>query len=282
MKKGIYSRLKVWGLILLFFTGLGIVVYPKASSLWNQRRADQLVAVYSKEARDEEDLQGDYLEKAVQYNETLTGGKVPDAFAVRENKRDREYEALLNVGGNDMIGYIEIPAIDVNIPIYHYTTEEVLKKGAGHLFGSSLPVGGESVHSVISAHRGLPEARLFTDLNLLEEGDVFYITVLTEKLAYEVDRIQVVEPDETESLGIEPGKDYVTLVTCTPYAVNTHRLLVRGKRTDYTEAAYEEQKAKTGLRNAPAVLPNVLCALAGIGIAVLFVKVLPVGKRDKK
>ena len=188
----------------------------------------------------------------------------------------------MNIGKTDIMGCIEIPAIDVNLPVYHYMTEEVLKKGAGHLFGSSLPVGGENVHSVISAHRGLPEAKLFTDLNLLEEGDVFYITVLAEKLAYEVDLIQVVEPSETEALGIEPGKDYVTLVTCTPYAVNTHRLLVRGKRIEYTEEVYAEQKAKTGFRNSPAVWPNVLCVLTGIGIAVLFVKILSVRKRDKK
>ncbi len=260
-------RIKYAGFLGLFLLGLVIALYPGISSRWNRYRAEQLIAAYGQTAEAEGRDYGAALEEASHYNEKLTGGKVPDAFSEREGEQDAEYESLLNAGGDGLMGYIEIPSVDISIPIYHYTTEEVLKKGAGHLFGSSLPVGGESTHAVLSAHRGLPDARLFTDLNLVEEGDVFYITVLSKKLAYEADRIEVVEPSETESLAIEEGKDYVTLVTCTPYAVNSHRLLVRGKRTVYTKEGYEALKSEAGFRKRPAVIPHMLCALLGLGLA---------------
>lgn len=284
MKKKKNRKIRYIGLALLFLVGLSIVLYPTVSDRWNQYRADQLITAYSQAVTAEGTDYSGYLDAARKYNETLIGSPVPDAFAQREGVENPEYEGLLNVSGDEVIGCVEIPAIDVNLPIYHYTSEESLKKGAGHLFGSSLPVGGESTHSVISAHRGLPDARMFTDLNLIEEGDLFYITVLSEKLAYEVDQILVVEPWETDSLAIEEGEDYVTLVTCTPYAVNTQRLLVRGHRTDYAEEAYQAQAAVSGsrVRTSPNIRMHVLCALAGALLAVLFVWLLSKSDRRKK
>jgi len=212
---------------------------------------------------------------AEKYNEQIKQESVPDAFSVRDGEKDSTYESLLNLNGDGMMGYVEIPVIDVKIPIYHYTTDESLEKGAGHLFGSSLPVGGESTHAILSAHRGLPSAKLFTDLNLVEEGDIFYLHILNQTLAYEVDQIQTVLPDQTESLAIEEGKDYVTLVTCTPYAVNTHRLLVRGHRTT-VEAAKEAQKSEKKVSGAtnPSLPMILLCVVIGIVIAAVLVTVI--------
>ena len=212
---------------------------------------------------------------AEEYNEQIKQESVPDAFSVRDGETDSTYESLLNLNGDGMMGYVEIPVIDVQIPIYHYTTDESLEKGAGHLFGSSLPVGGESTHAILSAHRGLPSAKLFTDLNLVEKGDVFYLHILGKTLAYEVDQIQTVLPEQTDSLAITEGKDYVTLVTCTPYAVNTHRLLVRGHRTT-VEAAKEAQKSEKKVSGAtnPSLPMILLCVVIGIVIAAVLVTVI--------
>ena len=181
----------------------------------------------------------------------------------------------MNFNGDGMMGSVEIPVIDENIPLYHYTTDKTLSKGAGHLFGSSLPVGGPGTHCVISAHRGLPSAKLFTDLNLLKEGDVFYLHILDRTLAYEVDQILTVLPAQTDSLGITPGKDYVTLVTCTPYAVNTHRLLVRGHRITVEEAGQIEKTESriSGFHNPNPVILT-LCVIGGIVLAVIFVTIV--------
>jgi len=218
----------LWGTI--FVIGLAIFLYPIVSDIWNQRRADQLVVEYKENIKKENQKNfEDEKKKVRQYNSKLIGEDVPAVFAVRENKKDSEYESLLN-NGDGMMGYVEIPSINVHLPIYHYTSEEVLQKNVGHLFGSSLPLGGKGTHVAISAHRGLPSAKLFTDLNLLEKGDYFFLHILDETLAYEVDQILEVKPNETGSLVIDPNEDYVTLFTCTPYGVNTHRLLVRGHR----------------------------------------------------
>jgi sortase A len=270
------------GLILLFLIGLSIVLYPTLSDKWNRHRANQLITQYSEAVETEGVDYSAYLEAAKAYNESRVGQDVPDAFLPGDEAYDPDYEALLNINGDSIIGYIEIPAIDISIPIYHYTTEAVLEKGAGHLYGSSFPIAGESVHSVISAHRGLPGAKLFTDLNLLKEGDIFYVTVLSEKSAYEVDQILVVEPTETDALAIEEGENYTTLVTCTPYAVNTHRLLVRGHYIDYEEDVYEEQieSAGTKVRFSPNIWIHILCALLGVALALIFVGIITV--RDQK
>ena len=265
------------GLGLLFLIGLSILLYPMISDVWNKHRDNILISKYSSSVSSDENSEKiDSMWKAAEkYNEQIKQESVPDAFSVRDGEKDSTYESLLNLNGDGMMGYVEIPVIDVKIPIYHYTTDESLEKGAGHLFGSSLPVGGESTHAILSAHRGLPSAKLFTDLNLVEEGDIFYLHILNQTLAYEVDQIQTVLPDQTESLAIEEGKDYVTLVTCTPYAVNTHRLLVRGLRTT-VEAAKEAQKSEKKVSGAtnPSLPMILLCVVIGIVIAAVLVTVI--------
>mgnify|MGYP000842584010 FL=1 len=189
------------GLGLLFLIGLSILLYPMISDVWNKHRDNILISKYSSSVSSDENSEKiDSMWKAAEkYNEQIKQESVPDAFSVRDGEKDSTYESLLNLNGDGMMGYVEIPVIDVKIPIYHYTTDESLEKGAGHLFGSSLPVGGESTHAILSAHRGLPSAKLFTDLNLVEEGDIFYLHILNQTLAYEVDQIQTVLPDQTES-----------------------------------------------------------------------------------
>lgn len=185
------------GLGLLFLIGLSILLYPMVSDAWNRYRDSLLISDYSSSVSSDDNAEKiDSMWKAAQeYNEQIKQESVPDAFSVRDGQTDSTYESLLNLNGDGMMGYVEIPVIDVSIPIYHYTTDESLEKGAGHLFGSSLPVGGKSTHCILSAHRGLPSAKLFTDLNLLEEGDVFYLHVLGKTLAYEVDQILTVLPE---------------------------------------------------------------------------------------
>lgn len=270
-------RIKYIGFSLLFLVGLSILLYPMVSSAWNKRRAGRLITEYSSSVTaDTDKKETDSIWKnAQEYNEQLEQESVPDAFSVRDGKRDKKYESLLNFNGDGMMGSVEIPVIDENIPLYHYTTDKTLSKGAGHLFGSSLPVGGPGTHCVISAHRGLPSAKLFTDLNLLKEGDVFYLHILDRTLAYEVDQILTVLPAQTDSLGITPGKDYVTLVTCTPYAVNTHRLLVRGHRITVEEAGQIEKTESriSGFHNPNPVILT-LCVIGGIVLAVIFVTIV--------
>lgn len=270
-------RIKYIGFSLLFLVGLSILLYPMISSAWNKRRAGRLITEYSSSVTaDTDKKETDSIWKnAQEYNEQLEQESVPDAFSVRDGKRDKKYESLLNFNGDGMMGSVEIPVIDENIPLYHYTTDKTLSKGAGHLFGSSLPVGGPGTHCVISAHRGLPSAKLFTDLNLLKEGDVFYLHILDRTLAYEVDQILTVLPAQTDSLGITPGKDYVTLVTCTPYAVNTHRLLVRGHRITVEEAGQIEKTESriSGFYNPNPVILT-LCVIGGIVLAVIFVTIV--------
>lgn len=273
------------GLGLLFLIGLSILLYPMVSDVWNKHRDNLLISKYSSSVssnNNSEEL--DSMWKAAEeYNEQIKQESVPDAFSVRDGETDSTYESLLNLNGDGMMGYIEIPVIDVKISIYHYTTDETLEKGAGHLFGSSLPVGGESTHAILSAHRGLPSAKLFTDLNLVEKGDVFYLHILDKTLAYEVDQIQTVLPEETDSLAITEGKDYVTLVTCTPYAVNTHRILVRGHRTT-VKAAKEAQKTEkkaTGVSN-PTLPMLILCVVIGFAIAGVLVAVVNFVQNKKR
>lgn len=273
------------GLGLLFLIGLSILLYPMVSDAWNRYRDSLLISNYSSSVSSDDNSEKiDSMWKAAQeYNEQIKQESVPDAFSVRDGQTDSTYESLLNLNGDGMMGYVEIPVIDVSIPIYHYTTDETLEKGAGHLFGSSLPVGGESTHAILSAHRGLPSAKLFTDLNLVEKGDVFYLHILDKTLAYEVDQIQTVLPEETDSLAITEGKDYVTLVTCTPYAVNTHRILVRGHRTT-VKAAKEAQKTEkkaTGVSN-PTLPMLILCVVIGFAIAGVLVAVVNFVQNKKR
>lgn len=258
-------------MILLFLAGLSLLLYPFVANQWNNYRQQRLISSYEdtvaqKEEAGEIDYDAEWA-KAQAYNEALLPSILPDSFAVAEasDEPDEEYMSCLNITGDGMMGMVEIPKIDVNLPIYHTTSEEVLEKAAGHLEGSSLPVGGESTHAVISAHRGLPSASLFTDLDQLEEGDHFLIHVLDDTLCYEVDQILVVKPKETESLAVEEGQDLVTLLTCTPYGVNSDRLLVRGHRVPYVPEEVEEEQANalfgTSLHTPTFIIESKICVV---------------------
>ncbi len=221
--------------ILILFAGLSLLLYPSISNYWNSFHSTQAIANYTEKVANLDHQEYDSLWNAARrYNEEL----LQHGTAYRlTDEQAQQYESLLNVSGLGIMGSIEIPEIDVSLPIYHGTDESVLQVAVGHLEWSSLPVGGEGTHCVLSGHRGLPSAKLFTHLDKLEKGDTFLLCILDEVLTYEVDQILIVEPQETAALQIEPGKDYCTLVTCTPYGINTHRLLVRGHRIDTVQAA---------------------------------------------
>lgn len=222
-------------IILIFILGLGILLYPIVSNLFMS--VFQTTAIqeynYTVEQMEQERIE-EILSEARVYNKQFKNTIVVDPFSQEaENNVNSEYNEVLNIDGT--MGYIEIPKIEVNLPIFHGVSEEVLKRGVGHIETTPLPIGGEGNHSVLSAHRGLPSAKLFTDLDKLEIGDIFTIKMLTEILVYEIDQIKVVEPTDTQYLQSEYGEDYITLITCTPYAINTHRMLVRGTRIDTDE-----------------------------------------------
>ena len=225
------KKIRVIFCVIIFMTGLGIASYPFISNMVAQRHASQVVKDYETnvEEMDEEKIDA-MKEAAKKYNEQLSNVVSVDDEN-ENNEQGESYADLLNIV--ESLGYITIPKIDVNLPIYNGTSQDVLSKGVGHMEQSSYPLGGESTHCVLTGHRGLPSAVLFTDLDKLEIGDEFYLHVLDEILAYKVDQIKVVEPNESGDLEIIDGKDYCTLVTCTPYAINSHRLLVRGERTEY-------------------------------------------------
>lgn len=254
--------------ILVFLTGLGFLLYPTVSDRWNRMHQTRAITAYAEAAASMDDADYEKVMAAARaYNEELAarGGSVT---LTEEEKA--AYEAQLNITGQGIMGYIDIPKIDCYLPVYHGTTEGVLQTSVGHLEGSSLPVGGESTHCVLSGHRGLPSARLFTDLDQIITGDMFMVCVLDEVLTYEVDQILVVLPEETEALAIETGKDYCTLVTCTPYGVNSHRLLVRGRRTDTLSGEMTQRitadavQIETPLVVSVAAVPMVVVLLAAL------------------
>ena len=231
------KRKKYIGFALLFLLGLSILLYPTFSDAWNQYRTAKLINTYETAVNDLPDKDYDRLWKeAKRYNREHTVNTFVDAF---DEKGDYilsdAYKKILDPDGEGLMGSIEIPKIQARIAIYHGISDDVLEKGAGHVEGTSLPVGGKSTHAVLAAHRGLPSAKLFTDLDQVEIGDIFFLHILGKTLAYKVDQIKTVLPSETEDLDIIKGEDHVTLLTCTPYGVNTHRLLVRGTRTKYVE-----------------------------------------------
>lgn len=245
MKNSVRIFLKIV-MAIGFFIGLAILFYPLFSNKWNQYNDKLKFQEYQQVATEKFVDEGlvDEWEKARAYNENLQPIIIPDSFIQTEGmtEEDKTYLSCLNIHDDGMMGYIYLPKIGERIPIYHTTSEEVLQKGAGHIQGSSLPVGGEGTHAALAAHRGLPGAALFTDIDQMKEGDQFYLYILDDVLAYEIDQILTVEPSDTEPLGVEPGEDYVTLVTCTPYGVNSHRLLVRGHRVPYEEEQVVEQE----------------------------------------
>ena len=269
--------LTIGGAILVFLLALGITLYPVISNFYNQRHQSQIHTQYEavvEQTDDSELIRA--RELAQQYNEAIQPGSRPDDAYSRDAilEASRNYEDQLNLAGDGIMGYVEIPLIRVNLPIYHGTASETLDVGIGHLLGSSLPVGGESTHSVLTAHSGMAGQKMFSDIDQLEEGDVFYLQILGETLAYQVDAIHVVLPHDTTYLGITQGEDQCTLVTCTPFGVNTHRLLVRGSRIPYEEAEViveeqlqvEEPPKSTWEQQ---YLKGVLFGVGGVGTAGL-------------
>ena len=265
-------------IILIFLVGLGFISYPTVSNLWNQAHQSRAIATYSKQVEKLDDSENKKMLKAARkYNKSLL--KKSDHWKLSK-KDKKKYESLLDVSGTGIMGYIEVPKIDCSLPIYHGTDEGALQIAIGHLEGSSLPVGGKSTHCVLSGHRGLPSARLFTDLDQMEEGDIFILNILGRKLAYEVDQIRVVLPEEMSDLEIEEGKDLCTLVTCTPYGINTHRLLVRGHRTKYVEKKVEEEQKKVQTKKTDIRLT--IAGGTGVLILLIIIIVIVIKRRRKR
>lgn len=262
---------------LLFLVGFGILAYPTISNQWNTYRQSRLISNYDTVVSQmtEEDFTAAW-EAAREYNQSFGENSImTDVFGVdkAEDITDTPYWKVLNVAGDGVMGYITIPKIHIKLSIYHGTADEVLETGVGHLNGTKLPVGGEGNHCVLSAHRGLPSAKLFTDIDQLKERDRFYLHILDEDMAYEVDRIlPMVEKDDFDALGealkVEKGQDYVTLFTCTPYGVNSHRLLVRGHRVPY-----DGELESTPVDSMVEAIQNyyMLYLLAGLGVTVLII-----------
>lgn len=267
MRKGLLITFAV----LVLLCSLGAILYPPISDWYMQQRQAQVVTKTLQKLQAADTSVLDAARAAAEaYNRTLTTGTV--SMDGVTSMPDADYDELLNVNGDGVMGCLEIPKLGVYLPIYHHTTGISLDKGIGHLHGTSLPVGGESTHAVISGHSGMMGQRMLTDLDQLAEGDVFYLYVLGDKLAYKVDQIKTVLPEDAEDLQIIPGEDHVTLVTCTPYGINTHRLLVRGVRTTEAAAdaiAVEQQKAASTWNQQ--YLRGIL-----VGLAIIAVILLPI------
>lgn len=272
---------KISGILfgLMFLLGFAILIYPTVSNQWNTYRQNQLISSYEEliGKMAEEDFTKEW-EKANAFNDTIIHNNVfGDVFGEDgDDIKNTEYWQILNVGNDGVMGYVSIPKINVKLSIYHGTADDVLQTGIGHLNGTKLPIGGESTHSVLAAHRGLPSARLFTDIDQLERGDMFYVHVLDETLAYQVDQIlDMVDKDDNETLQkalqIEEGQDYVTLFTCTPYGVNSHRLLVRGTRVPYNG---EEEIESTAAESMLKSIQNYYMIYLILGLSVTLLVIL--------
>lgn len=272
MKKGHLSTLI---LILVFLVGLSLLLYPTVSDYWNSLHQSRVIAEYAgRVANLDENVYEQLWADAKAYNQALL--EKGDRYTFTEEEKD-EYESLLNVSGSGIIGYIEIKKINCLLPIYHGTDENVLQIAVGHIEGSSLPTGGESTHCVLSGHRGLPSAKLFTELDMLIEGDTFALRILDETLTYEVDQILIVEPREIEALEIEEGKDYCTLVTCTPYGINSHRLLVHGHRIDNPEEAATIRVTSDAMQ----IEPVIVAPIVAVPMLILLLLLLLITTRSK-
>ena len=263
-------------LIAALLAGALLLLYPTVSDYWNSFHQSRAIASDAEQVADLDDTTYDQIwADARAYNETLDNST--SRFVMTEEQK-KIYEALLNIADNGVMGYIEIPKIKCNLPIYHGTDEAVLQIAIGHVQGSSLPAGGESTHCVLSGHRGLPSAKLFSDLDQLTEGDVFLLRVLDETLTYEVDQIRTVLPDELDDLAIEEGKEYCTLVTCTPYGINSHRLLVRGHRV-------ENQASASTIRvtaDAMQIEPLLIAPLVAVPMLLVLLVMVLIPHRTKK
>ena len=263
-------------LVLLLLAGVFLLLYPSVSDYWNSMHQTRAIASYAETVSQLDTAQYDEMWKAAQdYNRSLAQRET--AFALTDEQK-AAYESLLDVSGLGVMGYIEIPEIDCSLPIYHGTEESVLQVAVGHLEWSNLPVGGEGTHCVLSGHRGLPSAKLFTNLDKLAVGDTFLLRVLDEVLTYEVDQILIVEPEQVDALGIVPGEDYCTLVTCTPYGINTHRLLVRGHRVENTPEAARMHVTADATQFDPLLVAPALA----IPVLLLLLMILLVPKRRRK
>ena len=273
------NRVTVILLVAVLLAGLSLLLYPLLSDYWNSIHQSQAISTYMDDVSKLDDSTYNALwEEAQRYNASLLEDE--NRFFPDEKER-QQYEQLLNISDKGVIGYIEIPSIDVALPIYHGPSEEILQVAIGHIEGSSLPVGGPSTHCVISGHRGLPSSRLFTDIDQLVEGDIFTLLVLDETLTYEVDQIRIVEPDDTSLLAIEEGEDLCTLVTCTPYGVNSHRLLVRGHRVENQEAAgILRITADAMMIDSRFVAP--ILAVPILFVVVLFMVLRPLKRKKRK
>ena len=266
---------------------LGLTLYPLVSNYVNQKYASEIHTAYFEVIEQAEDgTLRESWDSAVAYNEAITPGTA-DADAYSQEAlmaASEDYENQLNIAGNGMMGYVEIPKIDVNLPIYHGTGSDSLDRGVGHLLGSSLPVGGESTHSILTGHSGMASQKMFTDLEQLTVGDVFYLRILNETLAYQVREINTVLPYDTSLLGISSGEDFCTLVTCTPYGVNSHRLLVCGSRIPYEEAeaileetAQEEQPQSSWMKKyIEGIIWGIVVA---IGLIVLIIAAVQIYRK---
>ncbi len=251
-------------LILVFLVGAGLLLYPTLSEAWNRRHQSRAITAYSEEVANLADDSYEKIWKAAQaYNSEIEPGRVSPL----DDARTEDYKKQLDPTGSGIMGYVEIPSIQCSLPIYHGTKDTTLLAAVGHLDWSSLPVGGESSHCVLSGHRGLPSARLFTRLDELREGDHFLLRILNETLTYEVDRIQIVEPDQVDALAPVEGKDYCTLVTCTPYGINTHRLLVRGHRIENEE----EETVRHVIAEAEVIRPMTVAPFAAAPLLLLLI-----------
>lgn len=262
-------------LILVFLVGLSLLLYPTISEHWNRYHQSHAITAYSDIIAAMDDGESDALyEQAEAYNREIAAGMIEEL----SEERKQRYESLLDPGQDGIMAYVDIPSIQCELPIYHGTDEAELAVAVGHIEWSSLPVGGESTHCVISGHRGLPSAKLFTRLDELREGDIFMIHVLDETLTYEVDQIRIVLPEDVDSLMVTKGEDLCTLVTCTPYGINTHRLLVRGHRVENRE----EKAAVHVTADAVVVRPIIVFPFAAVPLLVLLLIGLAVSDRRKK
>jgi len=243
-------------LFVVFFIGLSLLLYPTFANWWNSFHQTRVVAEYVEQVAEiDDDEYEEIWNKAQEYNRSLV--ERPNNSLLTEEEREN-YNAILDINGLGIMGYIEIPQINVMLPIYHGTDEAVLQIAIGHLEWSSLPVGGKSSHCVVSGHRGLPSARLFTDLDQMEKGDTFILKVLDEILTYEVDQILIVEPEATEDLRIVEGEDFCTLVTCTPYGINSHRMLIRGHRIDTIESKVNHRVTADAIQVEPIIVAPIV------------------------
>ena len=271
---------------MVFLVGAIVLLFPTISTYWNQYRSKQLETQYTQDVRKMTNKQYEKVwREARAYNRQHTVNTIVDVFDSKTQEHymlTHPYDELLNPSGNGMMGSIQIPKIRQNLTIYHGTGTKSLEKGVGHIEGTSLPIGGKGTHAVIAGHRGLSNVKLFTDLDQMKIGDKFFLTIMNKKMAYRVDQIKVVKPDNHEYMEIIPGRDLVTLLTCTPYGVNTHRLLIRGTRTKYVEADKDKEKSKYHFWDTDRVRKALILGVFAALILFILLKVRDKKKKQKK